>query len=98
MVLYVMEEQLFALDTFGDYVDTAWLAAEPLWRGIAVELEELHYLKGASFIKQLKLIVYYGEFQPVEGETDIYSTGGEQSPDYRNLLNAARKAVEQFHA
>ena len=91
----MMEEpHLFTLDIFGDYVDFAWLAAEPLWRGIAVELEELHYLKGASFIKQLKQIVYYGEFHLVEGETDIYSTGGEQSPDYRNLLNAARKAVE----
>ncbi len=79
---------------FGDDVDSAWLSAEPLWRGIDVELEELHYLKGSSFMKQLKQIVYYGEFHPVEGETDIYSTGGEQSPDYRNLLNAARKAVE----
>ena len=90
----MMEEHLFTFDIFGDYVDSAWLAAEPLWRGIDVELEELHYLKGASFIKQLKQIVYYGEFHLVEGETDIFSTGGEQSPDYRNLLNAARKGVE----
>ena len=91
----MMEEpHLFTLDIFGDYVDFAWLAAEPLWRGIAVELEELHYLKGASFIKQLKQIVYYGEFHPLKGETGIYSTGGEQSPDYENLLNAARKAVD----
>ena len=94
MELFVMEEHLFTFDIFGDYVDSAWLAAESLWRGIDVELEELHYLKGASFIKQLKQIVYYGEFHLVEGETDIFSTGGEQSPDYRNLLNAARKGVE----
>lgn len=91
---FTMEEHLFTFDIFGDYVDSTWLAAEPLWRGLDVELEELHYLKGASFIKQLKQIVFYGEFHLVEGETDIYSTGGEQSPDYRNLLNAARKAVE----
>ena len=67
------------LEVFRDSDDYAWLAEEPLWRGIAVELEELHYLKGASFIKQLKQIVYYGD---------------EQSPDYANLLNAAHKAVE----
>ena len=30
------------------------------WRGFADELQELHYLKGASFINQLKLIIYYG--------------------------------------
>lgn len=91
---FMMEEHLFALDIFGDNDDSAWFAAESLWRGIAVELGELHYMKGANFIKQLKQIVCYGEFHPVEGETGIYSTGGEQSPDYENLLNAARKAVE----
>ena len=90
-----MEEQLFSIDDIlGDYVDYVWLAAEPFWRGIDVELEELHYLKGSSFIKQLKQIFYYGEFHPVEGEANIFSTGGEQNPDYKNLLNAARKAVE----
>ena len=64
------------------------------WRGFADELQELHYVKGARFINQLKLIVYYGEFHPVEGETNIFSAVGEQSADYDNLLNAARKAVE----
>jgi len=38
---------------------------------MADELQELHYLKGAQFIKQLKLIIYYGEFHLVEGEKDI---------------------------
>ena len=33
-------------------------------------------------------------FQPIEGETNIFSAISEQSPDYDNLLNAARKAVE----
>ena len=89
-----MEERMFTLDIFEDYDDSAWLVEETLWRGITVELKELHNLKGASFIKKLKEIVYYGEFHLVEGETGIYSTGGEQSPDYENLLNAARKAVE----
>ena len=90
----MMEERMFTLDIFEDYDDSAWLVEETLWRGITVELKELHNLKGASFIKKLKEIVYYGEFHPVEGEMGIYSTGGEQSPDYENLLNAARKAVE----
>ena len=89
-----MEDWLLTLDIFEDDDKTSWMAEEPRWRGIAVELEELHYLKGANFIKQLKQIVNYGEFHPVEGETSIYSTGGEKSDDYENLLNAARKAVE----
>ena len=45
-------------------------------------------------INQLKLIIYYGEFHPVEGETNIFSAISEQSDDFDNLINAARKAVE----
>ena len=70
------------------------LASESSWRGMADELQELHYLKGAQFINQLKLIIYYGEFHPVEGETNIFSAIREQSDDFDNLINAARKAVE----
>jgi hypothetical protein len=70
------------------------IAAESSWRGMAVELQELHYLRGAQFINQLKLIVYYGDFHPVEGETNIYSAISPQDADYDNLINAARKAVE----
>ena len=64
------------------------------WRGLAEELEALHDMHGAHFIKQLKLITCYGDFHPVESETEIFCTGGERSEDYDNLLNAARKAVE----
>ena len=70
------------------------MAAEIPWRGMADELKELHYLKGAQFINQLKLIVYYGEFHPVDGENNIFSAISENSDDFDNLLNAARKAVE----
>ena len=70
------------------------MVAEVLWRGMADELQELHYLKGAQFINQLKIIIYYGEFHPVEGETNIYSAINENSDDFDNLINAARKAVE----
>ena len=73
---------------------SAMMAAETSWRGMADELKELHYLKGAQFINQLKLIVYYGEFHPIEGETSIFSAISENSDDFDNLLNAARKAVE----
>ena len=73
---------------------SCFMAEEPSWRNMADELQELHYLKGAQFVNQLKLIVCYGEFHPVEGESDIFSALGEQSPDYDNLLSAARKAVE----
>ena len=73
--------------------DNLLFAAEISWRGIAIELQELHYLHGARFVNQLKLITYYGDFHPVEGEMGIFSTGGEKSEDYANLLDAARKAV-----
>ena len=70
------------------------IAEEPLWRGMADELQELHYLKGVKFVNQLKLIVCYGEFHAVDNESNIFSALSEQNPDYANLLNAARKAVE----
>ena len=88
------EEPLYEYDFIGEGDGLTLKVEDSPWRGIAVELEELHYLKGARFVKQLKLITYNGEFHPVEGETDIYSTGGEQGEDYANLLNAARKAVD----
>ena len=67
------------------------LAEEPLWRGFADELQELHFLKGAQFINQLKLIVNSGEFRPIAGESNIFSAIGEESSDYDNLIKAARK-------
>ena len=73
---------------------SVWMAEEPIWRGVADELQELHFLKGAQFIKQLKLIINSGEFRPIEGETDIFSAISEQSEDFDNLINATRRAVE----
>ncbi len=85
---YTSEYELFEED------GSVWMAEEPIWRGVADELQELHFLKGAQFIKQLKLIINSGEFRPIEGETDIFSAISEQSEDFDNLINAARKAVE----
>ena len=90
----VIEDQIFEFETSGGNESSVLIAAESSWRGMADELQELHYLKGAQFINQLKLIIYHGEFSPVEGENDIYSAISEQSDDFDNLINAARKAVE----
>ena len=89
----VFEENETAFGTF-DEDGSALMAAESTWRGFTTELQELHYLKGARFINQLKLIVREGEFRPVEGETDIFSAISENDDDFDNLINAARKAVE----
>ena len=86
----VIEDQIFEFETSGGNEPSVLIS----WRGMADELQELHYLKGAQFINQLKLIIYHGEFSPVEGENDIYSAISEQSDDFDNLINAARKAVE----
>ena len=84
------EEHILEYEILEEENDSMLVAEGYSWRGFADELQELHYLKGASFINQLKLIIYYGEFHPVEGEANIYSAVGEESEDYENLLNAAR--------
>ena len=89
----IIEDEIFEFEPF-EKDGSELMAAETSWRGMADELQELHYLKGAKFINQLKLIIYYGEFHLVEGETNIYSAISEQSDDFDNLINAARKAVE----
>ena len=89
----IIEDDIFEIGTFEED-GSVLLAAEASGRGMADELQELHNLKGAQFINQLKLIIYYGEFHPVECETNIFSAISEQSDDFDNLINAARKAVE----
>ena len=90
----IIEDIILEFETSGETEDSVLIAAESSWRGMADELEELHYLKGSQFINQLKLIISYGKFDPLEGETDIFSAINEQSDDFDNLINAARKAVE----
>jgi len=67
--------------------------AETLSRDISEELADLHDAKGANFVRLLKQIASHGEFRPMENEECIFSTGGERSEDFPNLLDAARKAV-----
>ena len=88
----IIEENPFEFELFEEN-GSGMMAAESSWRGFAIELQELNYLKGAQFVNQLKLIVSEGEFHPVKGENNIYSAISEQSDDFDNLINAARKAV-----
>ena len=60
---------------------------------ITDELAKLYELTGAEFSRQVERIALRNEFHPLEGETDIYITGGETDDDFENQLNAARKAV-----
>ena len=89
-----IDNHIIYFEAFDEEDGSVLMAAESPWRGFAVELQDLHYLKGASFINQLKLIINSGEFFPVEGEPGIFSAISNQSDDYDNLIKAARKAVE----
>jgi len=71
-----------------------WIAAEPVTKNLDTLLEDLLYTKGTGFVWTLKEITLHSEFRPLPGETNIFAVGGENSEDYDNLLNAARKAVE----
>jgi hypothetical protein len=90
----VIDNNIIDFEWYDEEDSSVLMAAESPWRGFAVELQDLHYLKGASFINQLKLIINSGEFFPVEGEPGIFSAISNQSDDYDNLIKAARKAVE----
>ena len=63
-------------------------------RDLNTLLEDLHVAFGSGFVYTLKRITTHNEFKQLEGETEIYAVGGENSEDFANLLNAARKAVE----
>ena len=90
----VIDNNIIDFEWYDEEDSSVLMAAESPWRGFAVELQDLHYLKGASFINQLKLIINSGEFFPVEGDPGIFSAISNQSDDYDNLIKAARKAVE----
>ena len=54
----IIEDKIFEFEPFEENGSVLMVAETP-WRGMADELQELHYLKGAQFINQLKLIIYY---------------------------------------
>jgi len=90
----MLEDSLFEDEIFDGELGQVWLVAEAPSRDIAEQLADLHTLKGAGFISMLKEITQQRAFCPLEGESNIYTTGGTKDDDYDNLLNAARKAVE----
>lgn len=90
----MLEDNLFEDERFEDKLGQVWLVAEVPSRDIAEQLADLHSMKGAGFISMLKEITQQRAFCPLEGENNIYTTGGTKDDDYDNLLNAARKAVE----
>ena len=91
----MLEDTIFEDELFEDELEQVWIAAEAPSRDIAEQLADLHTLKGAGFISMLKEITQQRAFTPLEGESNIYTTGGKTEEDYDNLLNAARKAGEQ---
>jgi hypothetical protein len=92
------EEHLIEDEIFDGELGQVWLVAEAPSRDIAEQLADLHTLKGAGFISMLKEITQQRAFTPLEGESNIYTTGGSKDDDYDNLLNAARKAVEHGYS
>lgn len=60
---------------------------------IALELARLHVLKGADFVRQLKMLVQSDIFKSVENERDIFAADANHREDLPSLLDAARKAV-----
>ena len=60
---------------------------------IALELARLHVLKGADFVRQLKMLAQMSIFKPVENEKDIFVADASHHEDLPSLLDASRKAV-----
>ena len=60
---------------------------------IALELAQLHILRGIEFSRQLQSITMRREFRLVKGETYIYTAISENDEDFPALLSAAQRAV-----
>ncbi len=90
----MIQEDKVEYEILEEDFSSEWIVSEPPTRDLDTLLEELHTLHGSAFVTQLKYIAAHRAFTPINGETGIYSVGGEQDADFENLLNAARKAVE----
>ena len=91
---YMIQEDIVEYEILEEDFSSEWIVSEPPTRDLDTLLEDLHTLHGSAFVTQLKYIAAHRAFTPINGETGIYSVGGEQDADFENLLNAARKAVE----
>lgn len=91
---YMIQEDIVEYEILEEDFSSERIVSEPPTRDLDTLLEDLHTLHGSAFVTQLKYIAAHRAFTPINGETGIYSVGGEQDADFENLLNAARKAVE----
>ena len=91
---FMIQEDIVEYEILEEDFSSEWIVSEPPTRDLDTLLEDLHTLHGSAFVTQLKYIAAHRAFTPINGETGIYSVGGEQDADFENLLNAARKAVE----
>ena len=91
---YMIQEDIAEYEILEEFPSSEWIVSEPPTRDLDTLLDDLHTLHGSAFVTQLKYIASHRAFTPINGETGIYSVGGEQDADFENLLNAARKAVE----
>ena len=64
-------------------------------KDIAFDLSLLHTLSGANYSRQVERIAKHKEFYPFEKENSIYVCGRQKTPDFKNLLHAARKLTER---
>ena len=90
----MIQEDIAEYEILEEEFSSEWIVSEPPTRDLDTLLDDLHTLHGSAFVTQLKYIASHRAFTPINGETGIYSVGGEQDADFENLLNAARKAVE----
>ena len=91
---FMIQEDIVEYDILEEVLSSEWIVSEPPTRDLDTLLDDLHTLHGSAFVTQLRYIAAHRAFAPINGETGIYSVGGEQDADFENLLNAARKAVE----
>ena len=83
----VIDNNIIDFEWYDEEDSSVLMAAESPWRGFAVELQDLHYLKGASFINQLKLIINSGE-QKLCGQSTcrVYWPDRESASQYADGL------------
>ena len=62
---------------------------------IALELAKLHILKGADFVRQLKMLTSLPIFKPIENEKDIFE---KSSPNDKKLRDTIFVIIEEFFA
>ena len=68
----------------------------PLLQSLSFFVSYVLLLVASDFDRQLRLLASLPDFHSKEGETGIFSMGGEQSEDFAALLNAARNYFSTY--